>query len=71
MKHAVGIASVLALIATSLSAGTLQTVQGVVSIVANAPAAYDAIVHPVKSVKAVGGSVRAVAKKLKRKGTKK
>ena len=56
----------LLLISLASQAGTLQTVQGVVSIVANAPATYQAIVHPVRSVKAVGGSVKAVAKKLKK-----
>jgi hypothetical protein len=56
----------LLLISASLQAGSFSTLQGVVSIIANAPAAYEAVVHPKRTAQKIGGSVKTVAKKLKK-----
>lgn len=51
-------------IAGSLNAGWFSTAQGIVSIGANAPAFYEAVTHPVRSAKKVGGATVSVAKRV-------
>jgi len=53
------------LLSAQLHASGFSTLQGIVSIIANTPAAYEAIAHPKATGQKIGGSVKSVAKKVR------